>query len=304
MKSTFAAATLLAALTLTQAAPVPTSTPEPKVGTPFVAKTYDGSTVNLELTDDSVEVATKYGNLKVPTNEIKKIEFRTRCPAKLEQQISEWTGKLGHDDFKTREDATNNLKLTGERAYHAASKAAKSSDPEVSRRGGEAATWIRAKHNINTKSHDTLTTIDGSVINGNVTAEYLNVNTPTFGKQELKLYDIRTLSNDKIPNSVAIPAPQNLSQTYAKKFGTVVTFKITIAEPGVNTNGVWGSGPYALDSNLNYTVIHAGLGKPGETIEFTVRIIESPAGFQATEANGIKSQAYGFYEPGAFEFIR
>ena len=49
MKSTFAAATLLAALTLTQAAPVPTSTPEPKVGTPFVAKTHDGSTVNLAI---------------------------------------------------------------------------------------------------------------------------------------------------------------------------------------------------------------------------------------------------------------
>ena len=60
----------------------------PKSGPPVEIRMADGSSVRMNLTQPIIDIATKYGKLSIPTNEIRKIEFGFRYPDGAEEKIT------------------------------------------------------------------------------------------------------------------------------------------------------------------------------------------------------------------------
>jgi hypothetical protein len=87
---------------------------------------------------------------------------------------------------------------------------------------------------------------------------------------------------------------------YAGMAGARATIRVT----GEVGGSVWGSGPYTLDSSLAAAAVHAGVLKAGETGDIQVEILASPRQFSASSANGVTTQPYGSYPPGAFQFLK
>ena len=83
------------------------------------------------------------------------------------------------------------------------------------------------------------------------------------------------------------------------KAGTILTVRVK----GDTSGSVWGSGPYTLDSSLGTAAVHAGLLKSGQVGIVTVEVIKSPAAYRGSTANGVTTQDFGRYDPGAFVFL-
>jgi hypothetical protein len=304
------AALVLTSVLRTAAAPDPTEPSRAAPGVEAEIKCIDESSLKIKLLDDKLELVTKYGFLQIPVADIRRIEFGHRCPPEVVEKIAIAISKLGHPDFQTRERATADLKTYRERAYPFLLKALKHDDPEVSRRADEAAKFIQARvpvAQLDMKDIDVVYT-DDSKFSGKLTAQSFRVNTLQFGEQQLRLADIRSLragsgvgTEDLLVNG---PAPANL-MTYQQQYGKELVFTVT---GFVSNNGqqasLWGTDVYSLDSNFAAAVVHAGLAKPGESVNVRVRIVQSPQQFIASFRNGISSTAYANYAAGAFEFIR
>jgi hypothetical protein len=292
--------------TLVCATPAPPQQKEAVVPPLVEVVCVDGSHVRVTLLDESITLNTKYGELKVPSHLVKGIEFATRTSPAMQDDIAKCVSKLGHPDFAAREDATLALKKIGPRAFPVCSEtAAKSSDPEVSRRAGEVVTYLKGRHsNLTVRPLDVVITED-SKIAGTIKADSLKVKTGPFGEQTVRLWDIDKI---KLPNAVeenAKPAPTNLNTPdYQSKFGTEFWFKVTGAAPEASGAGVWGSGPYTLDSKIAVAAVHGGLLQVGETKVLRIRIVNSPATFEATTNNGVTTIQYGNFPTGAYEFVR
>jgi hypothetical protein len=306
------AAALLTSVHGTAAAPDPTPSEaaRPAPGVEVEVKCIDDSTLKIKLLDDKLELVTKYGFLQIAVADIRRIEFGHRCPPDVIEKIAQSISKLGHPDFQTRERATADLKAYRERAYPYLLKAIKHDDPEISRRADEAMKFIHSRvpaAQLELKEGDVIYTED-SKITGKLTAQTLRVNTLQFGDQQLKLADIRSLrSATGIATDdfqTAIVAPANL-MTYQQQFGKELVFSVTGFVTGNGQQvSLWGTDVYSLDSSLAAAVVHAGFGKPGETVTVRVRIVQSPQQFVASFRNGISSTTYGNYPAGAFEFTR
>jgi hypothetical protein len=96
------------------------------------------------------------------------------------------------------------------------------------------------------------------------------------------------------------PAPATLME-YDVKVGERLTFRVTGATTG---RGVWGTGPYTLDSDLATAAVHAGAVKAGETGLVTFEIVAPPPSFGGSTANGAQSQPWAGFPAGAFNVTR
>jgi hypothetical protein len=92
----------------------------------------------------------------------------------------------------------------------------------------------------------------------------------------------------------AQPAPGSMS-AYNDKIGESFSFVVT----GRAGGSVWGTGTYTTDSSLAAVAVHAGILKEGEKGVVTVTMVESPAQFEGSTANGVTSGAWGQY-PAAY----
>ena len=108
-----------------------------KVSPIIDARFVDGSNLKLTMVGDSIEIVSPYGRLKVPMDEIKRVDIATRIPADLAARIDAWIVDLGNPQFPIREAAGNELGQLKARAYHALVAATKNKDPEIAKRAGE-----------------------------------------------------------------------------------------------------------------------------------------------------------------------
>jgi hypothetical protein len=81
--------------------------------------------------------------------------------------------------------------------------------------------------------------------------------------------------------------------------GTLLTIRVK----GDTTGAVWGSGPYTLDSSLGTAAVHAAILKADQVGTVTIEVIKSPAAYRGSTANGVTTEDFGPYEPGAFIFL-
>ena len=269
----------------------------------------DDSVIKLKILDTQLELTTRYGSLQVPVADIRRIDFATRTPPAIAQQISHLISNLNHPDFDVREKMMRELRGLRERAYFPLLKAIKNEDPEISRRAEETVQFLQQKYppgQLENREWDVIQTEDSKIC-GRLVATTLRVLTFQFGEQSLRLADVRTLRSaagvfaDDLAN--APPAPANLT-VYQNQFGKELAFTVTGPQPGSQGTGLWGTDVYSLDSNLGAAAVHAGLVTPGQTGPVRIRIVASPIQYVGSLRNGINSSAYGAYPAGGFEFIR
>jgi hypothetical protein len=205
------------------AARPPVSQPTPKASTKLSAdagrvevRFNDDSVLKLRLQEEFLDFRTPYGKLTIPIAEVRRIDLATRYPDGMLKQIDTAIANLGSADFRKRELATSELLQFRERAFPALLKAAKSTDPEVSRRAEEVVDKLRAvvpPERLRFREHDVIHTTD-SVISGRVEASALKATTFQFGDVQLRLADalsIRSLAS----------GPEAEIMVDASKHGTV-----------------------------------------------------------------------------------
>src|SRR5262249_14736677 len=112
----------------------------------FEVRFADGSALKMTLPDEVLEVATRYGTLKVPTSEIRSIDFGRRIPAAVAKEIEAAAAKLGSDAFKDREEASATRLEIGDLAYARVRELTRHPDKEVSKRAEDIAKALREKY--------------------------------------------------------------------------------------------------------------------------------------------------------------
>jgi LCCL domain len=270
-------------------------------------KFIDGSTLKVKLLDETVDLVTKHGTLKIATADIRGIDFATRIPADVSEKTRIAVLALGSPEHAVRVKAVADLKAIGPRAYAAVSKATQHEDPEVAQRAEDLVEYLKAKFSdgqLEVREKDVVHT-DDSKIAGHLAAPTFRIGTFQFGELKLKLADARSIGGgpdeDELLAANAQPAPAYMV-TYANQFGKTHTFKLVGGLP--NTGTVWGTDQYTLDSSLAIAAVHAGILKPGETGVVRVKIVQSPLQFTSSIRNGIQSHPYGQYQGGAYEFVK
>jgi len=94
----------------------------------------DGAYIIGRIDVDKFEIETDYGKLVVPRDQVIKIRIGKNADKDLKKKITDLIAKLGHEEFKEREDATKDLGALGGAALEELREAAKSDDVEVKTR--------------------------------------------------------------------------------------------------------------------------------------------------------------------------
>ena len=161
------------------------------------AQCIGGSLVRLTMLDDELRFRTRYGELLIPTAEIRQIEFAMRLPQEVAKRVEQAISDLDAPEFKTREAAGVELLALEERAYRSLLMAANDKSPEVKRRAEQLLEKIREsipEERLAVRDNDLIYT-DDSKIAGLIDVESLQVHTAEFGDQHLKLADLRSVKS-------------------------------------------------------------------------------------------------------------
>lgn len=154
---------------------------------------HDGSRVRMIIQQESLDIVTKFGKLTVPTLEIRRIEFGVRPSEDVAKKIDDAIRRLGHENFKERENAANELVAMGAKAYVALNRATKSKDLEVAQRAKSALTRIKPKlseGSLRLKEDDVVQTSDFTIA-GRISTPTIKATTAIFGETTLKVGDLR-----------------------------------------------------------------------------------------------------------------
>ena len=126
---------LVALLPLVPSAAQEKAAPSPAAGSHYVEVHFnDGSIVKMILLHDTLDVATRFGKLSVPLDDLHRIDFGLRYPAGVQQKIQDAIGLLGNPDFKKREAAQAELVGYRELALPLVEQALRTANPEAARR--------------------------------------------------------------------------------------------------------------------------------------------------------------------------
>ena len=156
----------------------------------------DGSLVRMTILQEHLEVQTKYGKLKIPVKDIRRIEFGLHLPEGVGPQIQAAIQLMGSNVYKQREGAVRDLVDLGHLAYPAVQKAAASADLEVAQRAASVLKQISLKvapESLRLASDDTIQTVEFPII-GRIVSPTIKAYSVHFGELSLKLSDLRVMS--------------------------------------------------------------------------------------------------------------
>lgn len=258
--------------------------------------------LQLVLEEAKLELETPYGSLSIPPGHITRILLATRISSEEQKEVDNAIFNLGSADFAQRSEAEEVLRRLGVKAYPALLKATKHADLEVAQRAKDIAAKLRSElteEELAIRAHDVIET-ETARFEGHLKAEHFSVKTSQFGKQQLPLFELRSLTNTRVVESAvtaleALPDPGHLF-TFNGRIGETLAFKVTGRVDGT----VYGTGVYTTDSNLATAAVHCGALKVGETGTVRVTIMPSPPAFASTAQNGVTSSAWGPY-PAAYQ---
>ncbi|HVK16862.1 MAG TPA: hypothetical protein VM533_07925 [Fimbriiglobus sp.] len=175
----------------------------------FEAKFVDDSVLKVAALESVLTVSTKYGKLTVPLAEVVRLEVGFRFPEGVEAQVEQAVGALGAPAFREREDAEKALFKLAEYAVPALRRAAKHTDPEVSRRAGSLLKRLTDKlpeEKMALKDFDLVETTEATV-RGRVETLTVKVKNRVLGETALKLADLRSLrSTAAVGNEFTVEA--------------------------------------------------------------------------------------------------
>jgi hypothetical protein len=173
---------------------------------------------------------------------------------------------------------------------------ARGSAAEVARRAAAVAATLEAAYpaeQLAVREFDVIET-GHSKIAGRLAAESLSVETVEFGRQRLRLCDVRSLRSQSAPRGPAyiepVPDPGSMSG-FQNQIGKTFAFHVT----GRAAGSVYGTGVYTADSQIAVAAVHTSTLKPNETAVLHVQMVAPPPSFTASTQNGITSNAWGSY---------
>jgi hypothetical protein len=284
---------------------VPPKKDEPKEKPPEIGwevRTTDGKIRKFTPVDELLTLDTRFGAVKVPMKEVKRLELGQRLSDGDRKAIAAAIAEVVGGTGRPREAAKDALVGFGLAAYPAVGRALKSAPKEAQ----PHLTLVREKlkgligeDDEEPIDQDVIVTADGSRLAGTLSPEAVRV---TLGGEEKKLgwKEARVMAFGPIEVEEKLEVIQlgsggvhGLMQTHFEKWvGVQVT--------GVGSGSVWGSGPYTTDSTLGAAAVHAGVLKEGETAVIKLRVKADAGGYTGSTKNGVTTSNWGPYQ-GCFE---
>jgi hypothetical protein len=269
----------------------------------------DKSLLRVRLADETIDIATKHGNLQIPADEVLGIDFALRQSPEVLALLAEKLEQLKTGDERVQKAVGGELVAMREEAYLAVKKAAESGDPLLSPPAQTVLERLRRavdKGTLAAMREDDFVITAETKIAGKLTQPTLKIETQQFGPLDLKLADARTLRHQALrplgqsqPDIVAAADPGTLT-AFESQIGKVFDFTVTGTAAG---GSVWGTDVYTTDSRLAIAAVHAGVIKVGETGVVRLKMIPSPPSFAGSTKNGITTSNFGVYRA-AYQILK
>jgi hypothetical protein len=286
----------------------------PVILRPFEARAVeltlaDKSLLRVRLADETIDIATRHGDLQVPAEEVLGIDFALRQSPEVLALLAEKLEQLKTGDERVQKAVGGELVAMREEAYLAVKKAAESGDPYLAPPAKVVLERLRRvvdKADLAAMREDDFLITAETKIAGKLTQPTLKIETQQFGTLDLKLADARTLRHQALrplgepqPEVVAAADPGNLT-AFESQIGKFFAFTVTGTAAG---GSVWGTDTYTTDSRLAIAAVHAGVLKVGETGVVRLKMITSPPSFAGSTKNGITTSNYGVYRA-AYQILK
>lgn len=172
-----------------QAAPV-----SPPAPVEVEVRTVDGGIYRVTLLQDALEVATRYGVLRVPAAELRSIQLGLHAAPGVAERVADAAKRLASSSHREREEATKELVTLGEHSQAAMRTATKGKDLEAAERAKAVLASLRESVAAERLALPAEDRIDAAIlVTGRLTAKTLRVRSMDFGEAELPLHRIRSL---------------------------------------------------------------------------------------------------------------
>jgi hypothetical protein len=208
----------------------------------------DGSLIRMTILQEHLDVVTKYGKLKVPIKDIRKIEFGLHLPEGVAPQIQAAIRQMGSSVYKQREGAVKDLVELGALAFPSVQKAALSVDLEVAQRAVAVLKRISDNipaENLRTKMEDTIQTTEFPIV-GRIVSPAIKAHSVHFGEMSLKLSDLRSIQLRGSGDDAVVTVDAGKYGSQADKWldsGTVVGPNLRLIIRGEGEVDLWPAAP-------------------------------------------------------------
>ncbi len=300
----WATAVVVGCVGLVLAVDPPTKPDEKPAEVGWEVRSADGQFHKVTPVDAELTVETRYGTVKVPMKEVKRVEFGLRPTDEQRKKLTAAVADVLGGSARTREAGKDTLVGLGLLAYPEVARAMKTASKDALPH--LKAVYDKLKREIGEEDDDpadadVVYTADGSKLSGKLSPETVRVKVGDKEKA-IKWTDTRVLAfgdvlvEEKLevvklgPNGVF-----GLTQTH---FDKVVAVEVTGALGG----SIWGSNPYTTDSTLGTAVVHAGVLKAGETGVVKIKVKADAGGYVGSTQNGVTTGNWGAYQ-GCYEVI-
>jgi len=242
-----------------------------------IASYHDGTKVRMVFVQEFLEVETKYGKLKVPTADVRRIDFGFRVSPEIQQKLDEALANLTKDNFQLRETAAKDLVALGRLSYPALLKLSKGQDLDTTRRIEDMLKAIRTKipaDQLKSRTEDLVHTHTFTIA-GKIEGTTVKAKTEHFGEVALKLVDLRNLQSSNTVGEVKVSVDAmtyggNNVQWMDTGYTVQPDVQLSITASGeVDLYGVQSPGSGALsgpDGNRNYGRGNGAQYLPGQLI--------------------------------------
>jgi len=274
----------------------------PEIG--WEVRTADGSFHKITPVETELSLETKYGTVKVPMKEVKRVDFGLRMTDAQRKKLADALADVIGSSGRPREAGKEALVDLGLLAFPEVARALKTAPKEAL----PHLTLVHDKlkrligpDDDDPLDQDVVFTADGSRLCGKMTPEAIRVK---FGETEkaLKWTDARTLAYGDIVVDAKVEVVtlgqfgiHGLMQTHFEK---VVGVEVT----GVAQGSVWGVNPYTTDSTIGMAAVHAGVLKAGETGVIKIKVKADLGAYAGSTQNGVTTGNWGPYQ-GCYEII-
>jgi len=156
----------------------------------------DGSNVRMNLAQPAIEITTRYGKLKIPVADIRRIEFAFRYPDRAEAKIDAAITRLTDADPKVRLAAESELREFRELAYPMLKRAAAgTSSIDRSLQATLLVKWLEEKvgpEKLKIRDQDVIQAAEFTVA-GKIEAPSVKGCTPYFGDVTVQVAEVRSI---------------------------------------------------------------------------------------------------------------
>ena len=267
-------------------------------------RTADGKFQKVTPTETELTVETKYGTVKVPMADVRRVEFGQRMTDAQKKKLADALADVVGGAGRTREAGKEVLLEMGLLAYPEVTRSLKTAPkealPHLSLVHDKLKRMI-GEDDDEPADADVVFTADGSKLRGTLAPESVRVKIGDEAKA-IRWTDARVLAfgdilvDEKVEVVKIGPfGVHGLMQTHLDK---VVGVEVT----GVAQGSVWGSNPYTTDSTLGAAAVHAGAIKVGETAVVKIKVKADAGGYTGGTANGVTSGNWGPFQ-GCYEVV-